>query len=197
MGTAVRLEITHFNRPFLGERVSGDLPYIHEDDYFKYAVLIDGLGHGEAAHLIAEEIGRELVRYWSPNPSLMIANLNDSLPNDIGAAIGVLVVNKNTLKYIYSGLGNIRCKVIGRESTRELTSSDGILGMRYRSTKNQEGVLDPGDMVLLCSDGVSKFNDITNWNRFKSLKTNTIVRRIVNQYGTDLDDSSCVLLKVD
>lgn len=191
------IEKAKFNRPFLGERVSGDLPIFHDDDSFSYAVLIDGIGHGEAAYLMAETIGRELMHYWSPDPSRMIAYLNDRLSKNIGAAIGVLVINKNTSKLFYSGLGNIRCKVIGKESTTNLTSTDGILGMRYRTTKNQEGILRPGDLVVLCSDGISKLDDIQNWNRFKALKSSTIVRRIVNNYGTDLDDSSCIALKIN
>ncbi|WP_019668826.1 SpoIIE family protein phosphatase [Eudoraea adriatica] len=191
------IEKSQFNRPFLGERVSGDLPFFHDDDSFSYAVLIDGIGHGDSAHLMAESIGQELIHYWSPNPSRMITYLNDRLSKNIGAAIGVLVINKNTMKFFYSGLGNIRCKIIGNESTTNLTSTDGILGMRYRSTKNHEGILRPGDLVVLCSDGISKLDEIENWNRFKALKSSTIARRIVNKYGTDLDDSSCIAIKIN
>ena len=197
MGTGMKIEFAHYNRPFLGERNSGDLPFLHEDESYRYAVLIDALGHGEEAYLMAETVGRELVRYWSPDPSKMISYLNDRLSKNIGAAIGVLVISKNTMKFIYAGLGNIRCKVIGQESTTNLTSTDGILGMRYRSTKNQEGLLSSGDLILMCSDGVNSLDNIQNWKRFGPLKCTTIVRRIVNEFGTDLDDSSCIALKIN
>lgn len=191
-----KIEKAHYNRPFLGERVSGDLAFFHEDEPFSYVVLIDGLGHGEAAHVMAEAVSRELARYLSPDPSRMIAYLNDGLSKDIGAAIGVLVINQNTMKYLYSGLGNIRCKVIGQGRTKSLTSTDGILGMRYRSTKNHEGSLSSGDLVLLYSDGVNSLDNVKNWNRFGPLKCTTVVRRIVSRFGTDLDDSSCIALKI-
>ena len=190
------IESAKYNRPFLGERVSGDLPIIYEDASYIYAVLIDGLGHGEAAHKMSETIGKEIYRCWSSNPSNIISDLNDRIGKSIGAAIGVLVISKNKLNFYYSGLGNIRCKVIGIENTENLTSTDGILGMRYRSSKDQEGSLSSGEMVLLCSDGINGLDNAQNWHKLAALKCTTIVRRIVNKYGTDLDDSSCIALKI-
>ena len=197
MDIEVKIEDAYYNRPFLGERNSGDLPILYQDEVYHYAVLVDGLGHGEEAYAMSEVIGDKIKRCWSSNPSNIISDINNHLDKTIGAAIGVMVINKNTLKFFYSGLGNIRCKVIGREITTNLTSSDGILGMRYRSTKIQNGILSSGDMVILCSDGVNGLDNIQNWNRFGSLKCTTIVRRIVNQFGTDLDDSSCIALKIN
>lgn len=197
MDLELNIENAYYNRPFLGERNSGDLPIFYEDEVYHYAVLVDGLGHGDEAYAMSKVIGDKIKRCWSSNPSNIISDVNIHLDKAIGAAIGVLVFNKNTLKFFYSGLGNIRCKVIGKEITTNLTSSDGILGMRFRSTKIQEGVLRSGDMVLMSSDGVNSLDSIQNWNRFRSLKCTTIVRRIVNLYGTDLDDSSCIAIKIN
>ena len=170
---------------------------MYKRQLYHYAVLIDSLGHGKVSYAMSEIIRDKLVRCWSSNPSNIILDINTNLDNTIGAAIGALVINKNTMKFLYSGLGNIRCKVIGQEGVRNLTSSDGILGMRYRSTKNQNGILGSGDMVLLYSDGVNGLDNFQYWNKFGSLKCTTIVRRIVNQFGTDFDDSSCIAIKIN
>jgi serine/threonine protein phosphatase PrpC len=197
MDTGITIEHAYYNRPFLGERFSGDLPIHHEDLLYLYFVLIDGLGHGEQAHSVSKLISQKIKACWSPNPYDIISNLNQRLNTSIGASIGVFVLNKNSLKFRYSGLGNIRCKIILKESIFNLVSTDGILGMRYRSPKIQEGSIQPEEMVLLFSDGVNNLDHVENWNKFRSLKCTTIVRRIVNHFGTDIDDSSCIALKIN
>lgn len=191
------IDKAQYNRPFLSERVSGDLPIFHEDESYLYAVLVDALGHGDQANKMSVIIGKEIERCWSSNPINIISDLNDRIGKTIGAAIGVFVISKNKMNYFYSGLGNIRCKVVGKESSLNLSSSDGILGMRFRSSKVYEGQLKSGDMVVLCSDGVSDLDNVQNWQKYGALKCTSIVRRIVNEYGTDLDDSSCITLKIN
>jgi serine/threonine protein phosphatase PrpC len=191
------IEKAQYNRPFLGERVSGDLPIIHEDETYLYVALVDALGHGEEAHKMSATISVELQRCWSSDPANIISDINDRIDKSIGAAIGVLVIGKNKLNYVYSGLGNVCCKIIDSKSSANLTSSDGILGMRYRTSRNHRGSLGVGDILVMCSDGISGLDNVQNWQKYGPLKCSSIVRRIVNEYGTDLDDSSCIAIKIN
>ena len=79
MDTGMQIEYAHYNRPFLGERVSGDLPILNEDKLFYYAVLLDSLGHGKEASAMSEIISGKLKRCWSPNPSNIILDINTNL----------------------------------------------------------------------------------------------------------------------
>jgi hypothetical protein len=197
MDKELKIDFAQYNRPFLGERLSGDLPVIHDASNHVYFVLIDGLGHGEEASAMSAQISKELNRCWSLDPATIIADLNQRLTAGVGAAIGVLIVNKEKLTYRYSGLGNIKCKIIHESNHTNLTSTDGILGMRYRTTKTISGEFKAETLVLMSSDGVSGLDSIENWNKLKRLTSTTITRRIVGNYGTDLDDSSCVAVKIN
>ena len=190
----INFEYGKFVRPYLGERHSGDAFVYHEDSSYIYIALIDALGHGIEAYHMSVELKAAIEVNWTTDPSDTIKKVGAMLANSVGAAIGVLVIEKGVGKFSYAGLGNISCKLIS-EKNHDLRSSDGILGMRNRSTTTISGIIRSNDLFILHSDGVSNLSKVENWDKYKYLKCVTISRKIVRELGTDYDDSSCAVVK--
>lgn len=194
MGNLKSLEYGKYIRPFIGERHSGDLVILHKEGNLGFFVLVDCLGHGESAYEMGVEIRNSIEKCWSDSPSEVISCLGSNIKPDVGAAIGVLVINVKDYSYKYSGLGNISCKIVSKKNL-DLRSSDGVLGMRNRSTVAYEGLLKHGDFIMLSSDGLSNASAIENWDRYKVLSSSFAAKKLVQRLGTDLDDSSCLVIK--
>ena len=194
MGKLESIEYGKYIRPFLGERHCGDLVILHKEGNLGFFVLIDCLGHGKSAYLMGIEIRNAIEKCWAVNPSEVIACLGSNIKPNVGAAIAVLVINIEDYSYKYAGLGNITCKIVGKKNL-DLRSSDGVLGMRNRSTVAYEGLLKSGDFIMLSSDGLSNASAIESWNKYKILSCSFAAKRLVQRLGTDLDDSSCLVIK--
>lgn len=194
MGAIGLLEYGKYVRPFIGERYSGDLVIYHQIGKHQFFILVDCIGHGEQAYLMGVNIRSSIENCWTLNPSELLDDLGSSLKKGVGAAIGVLVINIEDYSYKYAGLGNISCKIVGKNKL-DLRSSDGILGMRNRSTITYKGTINAGDLVILHSDGLSNLSAIDDWNRYKIQSCSFAAKKLIEHLGTDLDDSSCLIIK--
>lgn len=188
------LEAFAYIRPCLGERVSGDTAVIVSRDGHGMCAVIDALGHGSEAHQVAVAAERYLIDRWGPDPLATLHGLSDVLSGSRGAAAGIAVIEFDSNKITYAGVGNTVLRVFNSKPKR-LLSVEGILGHSYRTPHSQALSLLPSEMLVMYTDGVS--------DRMKLRQSETRVRRscghlarsLVEKFGKDHDDATCLVAR--
>ena len=131
----------------------GDVVAAWERDGVTTLCVVDGLGHGPDARVAAAvameyvegRLGADLVSIFE--------GCDGALRDTRGVAMGLAVIRGDQLTY--GGIGNTRVIRIGRRNKRFM-SDPGILGTGFRHLMLDRTDLEPGDLVLLFSDGLDE-----------------------------------------
>ena len=189
-----RISVGAYTKPFPGEHYNGDAYFVHQDESYALFSVIDGLGHGPSAHKITKRVLKELRHYNFDDPKEVISQINKAVLGSDGAVIGVGTIKGDVFEY--ASLGNISCQIYGKKDLT-MVMREGMLGSRVRSFHSTRVKLHPGDMIIMHSDGVHGLK------KFRFLKSNhlfsceILARMIVEDLGSDLDDSTALVVKFE
>jgi negative regulator of sigma-B (phosphoserine phosphatase) len=188
------LEHSSLIRPCRGETLSGDAVVICSLEQGLFLAIVDVLGHGPEAHELTHVIDAYLARYGTFDLSGLMTNLHQHLKGTRGAAVGLCAIDAAKSRVDYVGIGNTALRRFGKEETR-LVSQDGVLGQNMRTPRPQTLQLEPGDVIVLYTDGVS--------DRFTSFDFPGVLRHapkevasnIIQRFGKDHDDAACIAVR--
>lgn len=183
-------------RPCKGERVSGDATVIQSMEKGLFVAIVDVLGHGVEAHELTHLIVAFLERHATSDVTSLISRLHQRLKGSRGAAIGLCSIDSQSGRMDYVGVGNTAIRRFGETETR-LVSYDGVLGQNMRTPRLQTLDLDPGDTMVLYTDGVSDRFTRVEYPGVLSHVPEEIVRNILDRFGKDHDDSACIAIRFD
>jgi negative regulator of sigma-B (phosphoserine phosphatase) len=131
----------------------GDVAAAWEVDGAVVLCVVDGLGHGAGAREAAQTAVRYLSAHLTQDLQAVFEGCDRALRNTRGVAMGVAVVRGDRLSY--GGIGNTRVIRIGRTDKRFM-GDPGILGTGFRHLLVDSVDLEPGDLVLLFTDGLDE-----------------------------------------
>jgi len=181
-------------RPCRGEFKSGDTTVIVEIETGRLVAIVDVLGHGPEASVVAEQAESYLKRFPSGDLSKLIARLHEHLRGTRGAAVGLCVIDESSGELEYVGTGNTTLRRFGSKETR-LVSQDGILGQNMRTPRPQTLQLEAGDVVVLYTDGVKDRFSLDDYRGILHHDTESVARNIVSRFGKDHDDAACIAIR--
>jgi serine phosphatase RsbU (regulator of sigma subunit) len=95
----------------------------------------------------------------------------------------------------YAGIGNTVIRRFGSAETR-LVSQDGVLGQNMRTPHQQSLQLEPGDLVLLYTDGVSDRFSTDDYPALDYHSVEEVSRNVVQRFGKSHDDAACVAVRM-
>ena len=190
------LQVASFVRPCLGERVSGDTVVIEHRDDILFLAIVDALGHGPQANAVAKRAERFLRKHWSSDVLDTMQRLHDELKGTIGAGAGLCVVDRRTCEVRYTGVGNTVLRRFGSRTNR-LISTDGIIGIRFRTPAVQAAPLSASDIILLYTDGVSDRFEPAQYPQIHYHSASAIAHQIVDRFGKPYDDATCMAMRHD
>ncbi len=182
------------SRPHPGEILNGDAYLInHVNPNITIAAVIDGLGHGKEANLASESAKEQIML----NSGLPLDNLLNHVHNSIrgtrGGVIGLVRINTETNKLIFTGIGNIESFIITDNGKKTLLSFGGILGHNMRTPRLFEFDFKPGYTLCMYSDGIT-----TRW-RPEELDWNDTPQKnaefILNNYSRQNDDATVLIIR--
>ncbi|UCH25383.1 MAG: SpoIIE family protein phosphatase [Trueperaceae bacterium] len=188
------LDIGFYGRPFRGERVSGDATVVARREGLAFVAMIDVLGHGQEASVLASHIKAFLDRDWGANVTDTMMRLHQDIKGSRGAAAGLAVVDERAGELRYCGVGNTVLRRVGTRPTR-LISREGVIGQQMRSPQQQNLNLGPSDVVLLYTDGVSDRFEVDQYPQLLYESAMSIARTVVQRFGKAHDDATCLALR--
>ena len=181
-------------QPFPGEVVSGDAVAIRPLDGCTLFAIVDGLGHGEDAHRAAILATGYVERHGSHDLLATMAGLHDELLGTRGAAVGLCLIEPSRSRAHYCGIGNT---VIRSSTARSLGlfSHDGIVGQRTRRPRVQHHTLEPGEILILHTDGIPLRADVFAIAGLFSAHPGGLARLITQRHARTSDDAGCVVIR--
>ncbi len=188
------LEHASLIRPCQGERVSGDAVVVRPLEGGIFAAIVDVLGHGPEAHELTHVIDAYLARYGSADVSGLMTRLHQHLMGTRGAAVGLCAIDAATGRIDYVGIGNTAMRRFGKTETR-LVSQDGVLGQNMRTPLPQTLQLEPGDLIVLYTDGVSDRFTSDDYPGVLLHAPKEVASNIVQRFGKDHDDAACIAVR--
>ena len=216
--TACPLEFGVATRPFPGMEVNGDAFVIkHWGDSVLIGV-IDGLGHGEFAHLAAETarhfvethydqpldapfrgvarvcrstrgVVMALARFdYGPQGSGLKENTPASAQSESGAG-------KPGIRLSFGSIGNIEVRVRGNPAPMNFMVRRGVLGGTAPKVVITEHAWDLESLMVLHSDGLRTH---WTWEDFPGITTQSagaLAQQLLNVLAKDEDDATVIVVK--
>lgn len=136
------------------EPVSGDGWAMAVNAQHIAVMLVDGLGHGEAAY----DAARVGVGAWlaSPmeEPVALMASVDAAMQGTRGGAVALSRFDRRSSGLRYAGIGNISGSVHTVEGSRGLASHPGIVGVQARRAQAFDFPQVGGRLLVMHSDGL-------------------------------------------
>ncbi|MDH4029569.1 MAG: SpoIIE family protein phosphatase [Chromatiales bacterium] len=192
----MKLQFGTWVRPMFGEPSGGDLAVVRDLGEAMLVAIVDVLGHGEEANVVAKGIAEFLGETEETDLQTIIEILHSRLKGGRGAAVGLALIVPDKEEMVYIGIGNTAARRVWRRATR-LVSKDGTVGAHLRRSMPQVLQLDPGDTLLFYTDGVKDRFELSDYKHLISDTPASIARNIVELFGKDYDDAACIAVKVD
>jgi hypothetical protein len=147
-------------RALPGEAVSGDAALeVDLDRGGALVAVVDGLGHGAEAAAAAER-ACDVVGAAANEPIDEVLRLtHDALAGTRGVAMTVAsIACSGEMRWV--GVGNVEAHVLRRDAHRSRRAASavlygGVLGFRLPAVRVSTHQLEPGDMVLMATDGIA------------------------------------------
>ncbi|NEQ69539.1 MAG: SpoIIE family protein phosphatase [Symploca sp. SIO2D2] len=194
-----QIDYFYSNRPCLGERVSGDIAIVEQQEQLLFIGIVDGLGHGKNANLVARTAKDYLQKTWDSDVCQTMLRLHDQLKGSLGAAVGLGVINLETKQLSYTGVGNTVFKILRRQEqksyTKRLYSTDGIVGTQIRHPVEQQLQLTKSDIILFYTDGIREHFSLEEYPLIFVEDTMKIAKNLIQLFGKKYDDATCIALK--
>lgn len=134
---------------------SGDRSFVAARGDGVLVAVVDGLGHGEEAALAAREAIETLSADVEEDLPALVERCHRALRRTRGAVMALAVLRGDGELH-WTGVGNIQTMVVrGKGHAREhAVLVGGVLGLRVPPVHVGELRLEPGDALILATDGI-------------------------------------------
>ena len=190
-----------FIRPYMGEFRSGDAVVVKQDSEGTFLAIIDALGHGSGAAIVAERVSSFLKASTSTNLVEIVKMVDELLKGGgsaSGAALGLCFVdNGGSVRYV--GVGNTTARVISSSHRQfHFVSKDGTAGQVFPTPVEQNATVQSGDLIVFTTDGVkSHIDPETESSILFSGSAYKVATEIVQKFGKQHDDAACLVYRHD
>jgi hypothetical protein len=181
-------------RPCAGEQVSGDAGIAWVSDRHLLMAVVDGLGHGEPAHEVAQVAQSWLTQHGSPDLEVTMRGLHEALRGTRGAAATLACLDAETHRGASLGVGNVALQIL-RAAGGRFPSADGILGQSMRTPRLNRFELGQDDVLLIYSDGVNTEFGLEDYPQARYLGAEAVARTVIRRYAQLLDDATCLAVR--
>lgn len=138
-----------------GELACGDAWSLHEAHDHRTLMMVDGLGHGTEAAVVAREAQAIFAKNTGEPPAELVQRLHLGLRHTRGGAVAVARVQWSSRTIAFAGLGNIAAAVVGADgTTRRMVSHNGTAGHNARKIQAFEYPFGPDALLVMHSDGM-------------------------------------------
>ncbi len=157
--------------------------------------MIDGLGHGEDA----ERAGKTALEYVGDHLSdtfqQIFTGADSACRSTRGAAMGIARIEKRGSVLHFAGIGNTRSLLFskGNKQPKTLSSDRGIIGGGFRRLIPDMVQLQPGDMLIMSTDGIAERIEIHGYSPAILTDPEQLAAAILEDWGRETDDRAVLV----
>jgi len=187
----MKVAVAHESSPMVGETANGDRAVFIRDAEDRVLVsVIDGLGHGPEAALVAQAAATRLGELSLAAPILDIMEaLHDRLRGSRGAAATVCVFRGREVEAC--AVGNVELR--GMDFRLPLISSAGIVGVRVAKFHTCRATVLTSARLVLFSDGISSRVPLDD---VKKLGPAAACAEVMRKYRRKEDDATVLVADI-
>ncbi|MDO8652219.1 MAG: SpoIIE family protein phosphatase [Undibacterium sp.] len=193
----VALNVGYLTRPYKGESVCGDMGACWNLPHRRVMALMDGLGHGPAAHHAARSAMQCIEDNLYRNCAEIFAACNERLINSRGGVLAIAVIDMDTNMMTLGSIGNIRTILLTPQRDFRLGASRGIVGAGYTWMPPDQMLLAQGDTVVMFSDGVDEIANVRSCLGEKNVTPQMLAEDVLTRWGRDSDDATVLVYRHD
>jgi serine phosphatase RsbU (regulator of sigma subunit) len=186
------MEFGVVSRPHPAYEVNGDAHMVERRDNFILVSIVDGLGHGPDAAKASRRAIEVLAGNDWGNVADLLRKCHYALQPTRGAAMALARIDLNQARLTYCGVGNIEARLIGRTSSRPI-SYNGIVGSILPHFQVFEYSFQPGDLVLMHSDGISARFDLKQYPHVTTQPVQLLAEAIARDWARPHDDATIII----
>ena len=178
-----------------GERVAGDAYAVADLGAQARILVADGLGHGPDAEAAAAKAVRIFEQENSGALVEMLETIHRALRSTRGAAVAIAEIDPSRRRLRYVGIGNISGAILGRESTRNLVSHNGIVGHAIRRMQEFSYELPAGTLTVLHSDGLKSRWSLDGYPGLAQRDPTVVAGVLLRDFERGRDDATAVVAR--
>ncbi len=183
-------------RPKKGQPVSGDAYLVMHLERTYLAVLVDGLGSGEAAAKASQQaVMTACMHAWAELPDIL-QQCHLALRKTRGAVMSLFKITLNPGgggRVSYAGVGNIGFSAQAAHSFQPV-NANGIVGSRLPKVHVFEGIYTPGDVFVLSTDGIARRFNLNQIPAAREQAPQVIAAKIDEGFSRDDDDVTVLVV---
>jgi anti-sigma regulatory factor (Ser/Thr protein kinase) len=176
-----------------GETECGDTWSIAEDQGRVATLVIDGLGHGPLAAAAAHAGLAAFRENPLAPPADTLRELHRRLSPTRGAAAACAVLDPQSSRLVYAGVGNIGGVLLHDSERKGLPSHNGTLGLSLPRSQQFEYPWPPNSVVIMHSDGLSARWNLSAYPGLSALHPALIAAVLYRDLGRQRDDATIVV----
>jgi negative regulator of sigma-B (phosphoserine phosphatase) len=185
----------HASLPKQGEKACGDTVVVRVEEGVALLAVIDALGHGAAAAVVAEQCRDFLSEApLDRDVRTLTEGLHEALRGTRGGTRGVAamccLVRGDQVEGC--GVGNVELRA--SRSRVPVMLTPGVLGVQLTRVRVFQGTLTPGARVVMFSDGISPRIDLS---RVEHLPTEPACQALLERYRRPHDDATLLVADLE
>lgn len=187
--------------PLPGQTQSGDLHFVRVWPDGALLAAVDGLGHGREAATAARLAVAILEAHETEPLEALMRLCHEALRGTRGAVLSAARIDAAAGALAWLGVGNVEgflsrarpaASRRGRDQERRLIPDAGVLGSRLPPLHPRAVPLEPGDLLILATDGVDAgFAD----DPLPSGSPREIAKRLLAAHGRSTDDALVLVVR--
>lgn len=188
------LGVVHQAKP--GETICGDQWTVRWFADGWTCAMADGLGHGISAAAAAQPAIAAVQQAQGKRSTRdLLRAAHEATKATRGAAFAVAVLDTQTNRVQFSGVGNISAMVLNGAERRHLVSHNGILGHACRTVTECSQPWHKHAVLLLHSDGIMSHWDLARYPSLLSRDPSLIAGILYRDFTRDRDDATVIVVK--
>jgi anti-sigma regulatory factor (Ser/Thr protein kinase) len=182
-------------RPCFGEVVTGDGSVVQPLAQGLMVAILDVLGHGEQAHLLARRCERWLAAHAHANVVGVLEDLHHAIKGSVGTAITLAHLDATAGQMTVVGVGNTRLYTVGAPGVR-IEAQPGIVGGTQLPRLRPSTVrISPRDVVVFTTDGIRGQLSAQDLQPLASHPVQHLAQQVLREHGHVYDDATCLVLR--
>lgn len=184
--------------PKPGETACGDAMAVKQTPQHTMVLLGDALGHGPEAARVATAAVEAFQRCQETSPAETLRFIHQEVRKTRGLVATIATFNLASRTWLTCGVGNISCRIGTELQNKTCLAYNGIVGMNIPGTlKDQVTDWTPGQLILLCSDGLKSRLELYKNPAIYKYDTSILAAALYKDYARQTDDMSVVVGKVN